>query len=145
MRGKYFENRLHPLYNFLLSQAAVLLQSSDKNHFSIKPQKKIKAEVLSNCPRVHQNNHREITLHCSVCMQMHNCKAAFRVRVLDWLRSACDCSDAVDVVCVPQVKHLTEFIWLGAAKERDTRKLWKNIEPHLKKAMQTVYLREISR
>uniref|UniRef100_A0A8C2T3C0 Origin recognition complex subunit 5 n=1 Tax=Coturnix japonica TaxID=93934 RepID=A0A8C2T3C0_COTJA len=30
------------------------------------------------------------------------------------------------------------------AKERDTRKLWKNIEPHLKKAMQTVYLREIS-
>ncbi|XP_065599722.1 origin recognition complex subunit 5 [Cyrtonyx montezumae] len=30
------------------------------------------------------------------------------------------------------------------AKERDTRKLWKNIEPHLKKAIQTVYLREIS-
>ncbi|XP_059568751.1 origin recognition complex subunit 5 isoform X2 [Myotis daubentonii] len=28
--------------------------------------------------------------------------------------------------------------------ERDTRKLWRNIEPHLKKAMQTVYLREIS-
>ncbi|XP_029391291.1 origin recognition complex subunit 5 isoform X2 [Mus pahari] len=30
------------------------------------------------------------------------------------------------------------------AGERDTRKLWRNIEPHLKKAMQTVYLREIS-
>ncbi|XP_028601702.2 origin recognition complex subunit 5 isoform X1 [Podarcis muralis] len=30
------------------------------------------------------------------------------------------------------------------ASERDTRKLWKNIESHLKKAMQTVYLREIS-
>ncbi|NWH72823.1 ORC5 protein, partial [Piaya cayana] len=32
----------------------------------------------------------------------------------------------------------------GEANERDTHKLWKNIEPHLKKAMQTVYLREIS-
>ncbi|XP_015270557.1 PREDICTED: origin recognition complex subunit 5 [Gekko japonicus] len=32
----------------------------------------------------------------------------------------------------------------GKATERDTRRLWKNIEPHLKKAMQTVYLREIS-
>ncbi|XP_066489952.1 origin recognition complex subunit 5 isoform X2 [Tiliqua scincoides] len=32
----------------------------------------------------------------------------------------------------------------GAANERDTRRLWKNIESHLKKAMQTVYLREIS-
>ncbi|XP_038597422.1 origin recognition complex subunit 5 isoform X2 [Tachyglossus aculeatus] len=32
----------------------------------------------------------------------------------------------------------------GEASERDTRKLWRNIEPHLKKAMQTVYLREIS-
>ncbi|XP_054844662.1 origin recognition complex subunit 5 isoform X2 [Eublepharis macularius] len=32
----------------------------------------------------------------------------------------------------------------GEAKERDTRRLWKNIESHLKKAMQTVYLREIS-
>uniref|UniRef100_A0A663LRE6 Origin recognition complex subunit 5 n=1 Tax=Athene cunicularia TaxID=194338 RepID=A0A663LRE6_ATHCN len=32
----------------------------------------------------------------------------------------------------------------GEANERDTRKLWKNIEPHLKKAMHTVYLREIS-
>lgn len=30
-------------------------------------------------------------------------------------------------------------------KETDTHKLWKNIEPHLKKAMQTVYLREVSR
>ncbi|XP_061570369.1 origin recognition complex subunit 5 [Cololabis saira] len=32
----------------------------------------------------------------------------------------------------------------GKAKETDTHKLWKNIEPHLKKAMQTVYLREVS-
>ncbi|KAJ6666352.1 hypothetical protein lerEdw1_000625 [Lerista edwardsae] len=32
----------------------------------------------------------------------------------------------------------------GAANERDTRRLWKNIESHLKKAMQTIYLREIS-
>lgn len=30
-------------------------------------------------------------------------------------------------------------------KETDTHKLWKHIEPHLKKAMQTVYLREVSR
>ncbi|XP_034019188.1 origin recognition complex subunit 5 [Thalassophryne amazonica] len=29
-------------------------------------------------------------------------------------------------------------------KENETHKLWKNIEPHLKKAMQTVYLREVS-
>lgn len=34
---------------------------------------------------------------------------------------------------------------LPAAKETDTHKLWRNIEPHLKKAMQTVYLREVSR
>uniref|UniRef100_A0AAY4DTS1 Origin recognition complex subunit 5 n=1 Tax=Denticeps clupeoides TaxID=299321 RepID=A0AAY4DTS1_9TELE len=32
----------------------------------------------------------------------------------------------------------------GEVKETDTHKLWKNIEPHLKKAMQTVYLREVS-
>lgn len=32
----------------------------------------------------------------------------------------------------------------GEATETDTRKLWKNIEPHLKKALQTVYLREVS-
>ncbi|XP_068962660.1 origin recognition complex subunit 5-like isoform X1 [Petaurus breviceps papuanus] len=38
--------------------------------------------------------------------------------------------------CEPVVK--------GEANERDTRKLWRNIEPHLKKAMHTVYLREIS-
>ncbi|KAJ8778619.1 hypothetical protein J1605_013296 [Eschrichtius robustus] len=39
--------------------------------------------------------------------------------------------------CEPVVKG-------EVASERDTRKLWRNIEPHLKKAMQTVYLREIS-
>uniref|UniRef100_A0A3P8QKR3 Origin recognition complex subunit 5 n=1 Tax=Astatotilapia calliptera TaxID=8154 RepID=A0A3P8QKR3_ASTCA len=32
----------------------------------------------------------------------------------------------------------------GKVKETDTHKLWKHIEPHLKKAMQTVYLREVS-
>ncbi|XP_063779963.1 origin recognition complex subunit 5 isoform X2 [Pseudophryne corroboree] len=38
--------------------------------------------------------------------------------------------------CEPVVK--------GEAKESDSHKLWRNIEPHLKRAMQTVYLREIS-
>uniref|UniRef100_A0A672GT70 Origin recognition complex subunit 5 n=1 Tax=Salarias fasciatus TaxID=181472 RepID=A0A672GT70_SALFA len=33
----------------------------------------------------------------------------------------------------------------GKGKETDTHKLWRNIEPHLKKAMQTVYIREVSR
>ncbi|KAL7882900.1 hypothetical protein SRHO_G00005580 [Serrasalmus rhombeus] len=32
----------------------------------------------------------------------------------------------------------------GEAKEGNTHKLWRNIEPHLKRAMQTVYLREVS-
>ncbi|XP_043093577.1 origin recognition complex subunit 5 isoform X2 [Puntigrus tetrazona] len=32
----------------------------------------------------------------------------------------------------------------GEAKESDIHKLWKNIEPHLQRAMQTVYLREVS-
>jgi hypothetical protein len=32
-----------------------------------------------------------------------------------------------------------------AANPDDVRKLWKNVEPHLKSALQTVYLREISR
>ncbi|XP_061108243.1 origin recognition complex subunit 5 isoform X1 [Conger conger] len=31
----------------------------------------------------------------------------------------------------------------GEAKEKDSHKLWRNIEPHLKKAMQTVYLRDV--
>ncbi|KAJ1161837.1 hypothetical protein NDU88_002318 [Pleurodeles waltl] len=51
-----------------------------------------------------------------------------------------------------ELKHLAaltfpkfcEPVLKGEAKENDTRRLWKNIEPHLKKAMQTVYLREIS-
>lgn len=34
---------------------------------------------------------------------------------------------------------------MSSVKETDTHKLWRNIEPHLKKAMQTVYLREVSR
>uniref|UniRef100_A0A3Q2DE36 Origin recognition complex subunit 5 n=1 Tax=Cyprinodon variegatus TaxID=28743 RepID=A0A3Q2DE36_CYPVA len=37
-----------------------------------------------------------------------------------------------------------EPVAAGKAKETETHKLWKNIEPHLKKAMQTVYLREVS-
>uniref|UniRef100_A0A3Q2SYF1 Origin recognition complex subunit 5 n=1 Tax=Fundulus heteroclitus TaxID=8078 RepID=A0A3Q2SYF1_FUNHE len=37
-----------------------------------------------------------------------------------------------------------EPVAAGKAKETDAHKLWKNIEPHLKKAMQTVYLREVS-
>uniref|UniRef100_A0A8C5G2V5 Origin recognition complex subunit 5 n=1 Tax=Gouania willdenowi TaxID=441366 RepID=A0A8C5G2V5_GOUWI len=32
----------------------------------------------------------------------------------------------------------------GKVKETETHKLWRNIEPHLKKAMQTVYIREVS-
>ncbi|XP_069484175.1 origin recognition complex subunit 5 isoform X2 [Ambystoma mexicanum] len=51
-----------------------------------------------------------------------------------------------------ELKHLAALIFpkycepviKEEAKESDTRKLWRNIEPHLKKAMQTVYLREIS-
>ncbi|XP_043943222.1 origin recognition complex subunit 5 [Protopterus annectens] len=51
-----------------------------------------------------------------------------------------------------ELKHLAainfakfcEPVTKGEATESDTRKLWKNIEPHLKTAMQTVYLREIS-
>ncbi|CAI9578027.1 unnamed protein product [Staurois parvus] len=38
--------------------------------------------------------------------------------------------------CEPLIK--------GEAKEGDSHKLWRNIEPHLKRAMQTIYLREIS-
>ncbi|GCB72455.1 hypothetical protein scyTo_0002006, partial [Scyliorhinus torazame] len=37
-----------------------------------------------------------------------------------------------------------EPVQRGDAKEEDAHRLWKNIEPHLKRAMQTVYLREIS-
>lgn len=37
-----------------------------------------------------------------------------------------------------------EPVQKGDVSEEDTRRLWRNIEPHLKKAMQTVYLREIS-
>ncbi|KAK3579067.1 hypothetical protein CHS0354_029927 [Potamilus streckersoni] len=38
----------------------------------------------------------------------------------------------------------TEPIRCGEATSDDSKKLWKNIEPHLKKALQTVYLREVS-
>lgn len=33
----------------------------------------------------------------------------------------------------------------GEAEEGDMRQLWRNIEPHLRKAMNSVYLREVSR
>lgn len=33
----------------------------------------------------------------------------------------------------------------GEAEEGDVRKLWRNIEPHLKKALTSVYLRQVSR
>ena len=40
---------------------------------------------------------------------------------------------------------VTVVLRLSVVKESETHKLWRNIEPHLKKAMQTVYLREVSR
>lgn len=42
-----------------------------------------------------------------------------------------------EVYCEPVVQ--------GEVEEDDVRRLWRNIEPHLKKAMSTVYLREVSR
>ncbi|KAM8967885.1 origin recognition complex subunit 5 [Pelodytes ibericus] len=53
---------------------------------------------------------------------------------------------------IKELKHLAalnfpkfcEPVVKGEAKESDSHKLWRNIEPHLKRAMQTVYLREIS-
>ncbi len=42
-------------------------------------------------------------------------------------------------------KSYTEPIEKEEATVNDFRKLWKNIEPHLKKALQTIYLREVSR
>ncbi|XP_069816078.1 origin recognition complex subunit 5 isoform X2 [Dendropsophus ebraccatus] len=53
---------------------------------------------------------------------------------------------------IKELRHLAalnfpkfcEPVTKGEAKETDTHKLWRNIEPHLKRAMQTVYLREIS-
>ncbi|KAF0029957.1 hypothetical protein F2P81_019062 [Scophthalmus maximus] len=41
----------------------------------------------------------------------------------------------------PLLLHFPDY---SKVKETDTHKLWRNIEPHLKKAMQTVYLREVS-
>ncbi|XP_060574929.1 origin recognition complex subunit 5-like, partial [Ruditapes philippinarum] len=41
-------------------------------------------------------------------------------------------------------KHYTQPIKKGEVSITDTKKLWKNIEPHLKKAMSTLYLREVS-
>ncbi|VDI46906.1 origin recognition complex subunit 5 [Mytilus galloprovincialis] len=41
-------------------------------------------------------------------------------------------------------QRYAEPVKTGEATAEDTRKLWKNIEPHLKKALQTVYLREVS-
>lgn len=33
---------------------------------------------------------------------------------------------------------------MGVAELTDSRKLWRNIEPHLRKALHSVYLREVS-
>ncbi|XP_068200889.1 origin recognition complex subunit 5-like [Palaemon carinicauda] len=41
-------------------------------------------------------------------------------------------------------KTYCEPIQKGEATEDDIRKLWRNIEPHLKKALDSVYLREVS-
>uniref|UniRef100_A0A3Q4A9V1 Origin recognition complex subunit 5 n=1 Tax=Mola mola TaxID=94237 RepID=A0A3Q4A9V1_MOLML len=49
-----------------------------------------------------------------------------------------------------ELRHLCSLAFslmlclMSSVKETDTHKLWRNIEPHLKKAMQTVYLREVS-
>uniref|UniRef100_A0A3P8V6K4 Origin recognition complex subunit 5 n=1 Tax=Cynoglossus semilaevis TaxID=244447 RepID=A0A3P8V6K4_CYNSE len=43
-----------------------------------------------------------------------------------------------------ELRHLVRHTHTHTVKETDTHKLWRNIEPHLKKAMQTVYLREVS-
>ncbi|XP_050715417.1 origin recognition complex subunit 5-like [Eriocheir sinensis] len=43
--------------------------------------------------------------------------------------------------------HFDEYcepVRRGEVEEDDVRRLWRNIEPHLKKAMSTVYLREVS-
>ncbi|XP_050414191.1 origin recognition complex subunit 5 isoform X2 [Patella vulgata] len=58
------------------------------------------------------------------------------------------------IVCrdLKELRHLTmlnfdkyiEPIRNGEATINDSRKLWRNIEPHLRKALQTVYLREVS-
>ncbi|CAH2285379.1 origin recognition complex subunit 5 [Pelobates cultripes] len=53
---------------------------------------------------------------------------------------------------IKELRHLAELNFIkycepvtkGEAKETDSHKLFRNIEPHLKRAMQTVYLREIS-
>lgn len=53
---------------------------------------------------------------------------------------------------LPELRHMIELnfpaycepIEKGEATENDVRKLWRNIEPHLKKALTTVYLREVS-
>ncbi|XP_022081114.1 origin recognition complex subunit 5-like [Acanthaster planci] len=51
-----------------------------------------------------------------------------------------------------EIRHLAQLnfpkyvepITKGEASEKDSHKLWRNIEPHLKKALQTVYLREVT-
>ncbi|KAL3853199.1 hypothetical protein ACJMK2_016760 [Sinanodonta woodiana] len=51
-----------------------------------------------------------------------------------------------------EIQHLVNLNFMkfaepirnGEATSKDSKKLWKNIEPHLKKALPTVYLREVS-
>lgn len=51
------------------------------------------------------------------------------------------------VFAIQALLHFPKYcepITSGEAQLTDSRKLWRNIEPHLKKALHTVYLREVS-
>ena len=50
-------------------------------------------------------------------------------------------------LCLQALLHFPKYcepITSGEAQLTDSRKLWRNIEPHLKRALHTVYLREVS-
>ena len=50
-----------------------------------------------------------------------------------------------DSMNIPKIKFIFLIISVTiSADMSETKKLWKNIEPHLKKALQTLYLREVS-
>ena len=78
----------------------------------------------------------------------------FGLRMLDRSRYA-SCGHAGGLSCSTHVLcpfessrihqiFYSSFIFLSATVEQAS-KLWKHIEPHLKKALNTVYLREVSR
>ncbi|KAK3103287.1 hypothetical protein FSP39_018199 [Pinctada imbricata] len=57
------------------------------------------------------------------------------------------CRDLIELQHLATInfrKYTEPLESLGPDEIPDARKLWKNVEPHLKKALQTVYLREIS-